>query len=472
MADGEPGGRALSRIERYGRRRDRSPIRKLAARFAAGSMLGHTVGTMLVSVLILVLNMATGVMTARWLGPEGRGLQTAMVLWPQFFAFATTLGLPAALLYHMKKEPERADDLYAAGMFMALLTGAGAIGLGALFIPFRLSGYPEQVVQAGIWLMAAVPCIHLFFLNNAYLRARRQFKLFNRTRYLVPLTTLAMLAALAAAGRLTPFAAAVAYQAAYVPIALWAVVNGIRLLRANWASLLRAAGNLYRYGIRGYGADLLGNVILYIDQIVLIGMLAPEAIGLYAVAVSLSRMLNVFSTSIVMVLFPEASGMPPQEAAALSLRVYKISTVLGLAAALVLAGLAPLVLRILYGSAFLAAIPVFRLLVLEVVIGGAAMVLAQAFMAAGSPGVVSQSQGLGLAVLVPLLLVLVPQYGVIGAGWSLLTSAGVRLAYVLVRFYVRFRPAFRALWPGRSDLVWVTEALRNRRTAGAGGSGG
>lgn len=476
MAEGQPGERTLSRIERFGRRADRRLFGGLALRLVprragglasrpAAGLLGNTVSTMLFSVLILLLNMATGVLTARWLGPEGRGLQMILVLWPQFFAFTTTLGIPAALLYHMKKTPDKANDLYAAGMLMALLTGAGAIGIGFLFIPFRLAGQPDWLVLSGVALMAFVPFVHLFFLNNAWLRARQQFKLFNRTRYMVPLLTLVLLAAWAVADRLTPLTAAVSYQLAYVPIALWAMAKGLRLLRIRWTSLRQAIAKLFRYGVRGYGVDLLGNLILYIDQILLIGLLAPEALGLYVVAVSLSRMLNVFSTSIVVVLFPEASGLEEEEAAKLSLMVYKISTLLGLFAASVLALLAPLVLGLLYGSAFLAAIPVFRLLVLEVVIGGAALVLAQAFMAVGKPGVASLSQGLGLLVLVPLMLVLVPQYGVIGAGWSLLIAATVRLLYVLVRFHVRFRLGFRALWLSREDVNRVIEVVRKRKAA-------
>jgi|GEM_PF-263037 len=442
-------------------------VRRLRAGFAGGGLFGNAVSTMLSSVFVLLVNMATGVLTARLLGPDGRGLQAALVLWPQFLAFTTTLGLHSALLYYMKKDPERESALYAAGMLMSLLTGTGAVAIGALIIPPRLSGYPEWAAAAAVGLTGVVPFIHLVFLSNASLRAREQFRLFNRTRWLIPVMTLAMLLALAASGRLTPLTAAIAYQAAYVPVAVWAVVREIpafrRMLRNGTASVREAAGRLVRYGTRSYGADLLGNLILYMDQLFLVGLLAPEALGLYTVAVSLSRMLNVFSTSLVAVLFPEASGLPENEAATLSLRVFKISMLAGLAAALALSALAPPALRLLYGAAFMEAIPVFRLLVLEVVAGGAAMVLAQAFMAAGRPGIVSLSHGLGLAVLVPLLLTLVPRHGLIGAGWSLLASAGLRLAYVLIRFHILYRPGFRALWPGRDDLAWATEVLRGHR---------
>lgn len=470
MAEGELGGRPLSRVERYGRRRTRRRFRRLAAALAGGGLFGNTVKTMAFSVFVLLLNMATGVLSARWLGPEGRGLLTALVLWPQFFAFTTTLGVHAAALYHIKKEPEREEPLVAAGILMSVAVGIGAIAVGAAILPFRLAAYPDWVRTAAVGLMAAVPFVHLFFLSNAILRAREQFHLFNWTRCLVPLMTLAMLAALAAAGRLSPLSAAVAYLASYVPIAVWTVLANLRAFRSARASVRRAAGKLYRYGIRSFGVDLIGNLILYMDQILLIGLLAPEAVGLYAVAVSLSRMLNVFSASIVTVLFPEASGMPAAKAADLSLRVFKLSTLAGLAAALALSALAPLLIGVLYGSAFAAAIPVFRLLVLEVALTGGAMVLAQAFMAVGRPGVVSLSQGIGLAVLVPLLLALVPRFGMIGAGWSLLLAGGVRLLYVMARYAIRFRCGLRALWPGRADLAWAAEAWKARRHARTDGA--
>lgn len=44
--------------------------------------------------LILGLQAATGVLTARALGPAGRGELAAMILWPLFVASVTTLGVP------------------------------------------------------------------------------------------------------------------------------------------------------------------------------------------------------------------------------------------------------------------------------------------------------------------------------------------------------------------------------------------
>jgi O-antigen/teichoic acid export membrane protein len=53
------------------------------------------------------LNGLTGVITARTLDPAGRGELAAMIIWPVLLAALTTLGLPGALIYHVRRNPNR-----------------------------------------------------------------------------------------------------------------------------------------------------------------------------------------------------------------------------------------------------------------------------------------------------------------------------------------------------------------------------
>ena len=50
------------------------------------SSFGAVLQTLLVRVFILAINLATGIITARALGPIGRGELAAMQLWPYFLA--------------------------------------------------------------------------------------------------------------------------------------------------------------------------------------------------------------------------------------------------------------------------------------------------------------------------------------------------------------------------------------------------
>jgi len=425
-------------------------------------LFGQTLKTMVFSMAILVINMATGMVTARLLGPEGRGLQTAMILWPQFLAFASTFGIHAALLYHMKKNPEREANLYYASLWLSLCAGAVCVVAGLFLIPAWLEA---DAVPVAMWLMAGTPFMLLFFMHNALFRGREEFHLFNRMRYLVPLLTLAALLVLAMLDSLTPTTSAVVYIAPYAPVTMLAIIRAMRVYgRPVLAGLLSTCKKVLAYGFGAYGIDLLGNLILYIDQIILINLLAPGPLGLYVVAVSLSRVTAIFSSSIIMVLYPKASSLPPKEAALLCLRVFKLSLTAALAFVAVFMVAAPLMIHLLYGERFVESTGVFRLLVLEVVISGAALVLAQAFMAIGKPFVVTVSQAFGVLLVIPLMYYLVPEYGVIGAGWALLLPSFIRLLYVLVMFEWRFRFSLLALLPGRDDVKWMTSMIRDRKS--------
>jgi O-antigen/teichoic acid export membrane protein len=444
----------------------------ILAVFHGKGLINETIKTMAFSVAIILINMATGMITARMLGPEGRGVLAAIILWPQFLSFATTLGLHSALLFHVKKTPEDEGSLYYASLFLSGFTGLFAIIAGVLLIPYWVEAHTPTTVVIAQCLMLVAPFMHLYFLNTAFFRAREQFHLFNRMRYIIPLLTLFTLLLLSFMELLTPFTAGLAYFAPYVPVTLWSVIHGTRLHPSPRLLGLRSAiRRIVKYGMESYGIDLLGNMILYMDQIILVSLLAPGPLGLYVVAVSLSRMVNIFSSSIIMVLFPKVSGLTDEDAAHLSLRVFKFSTAFALIGASIIMLIAPLVIRLLYGELFLESIPVFRLLLLEVVLGGAAMVLGQAFMAIGKPMILTISQGIGIILIIPLMYVLVPRYGITGAGFALLIPALIRLMYVIIAFQRKFHFGIRALFITKKDLAWVKTMIKSRKKLLGGSEG-
>lgn len=441
----------------------------LIAIFQGKGLINETIKTMVFSMAIIFINMATGMITARMLGPEGRGVLAAVILWPQFLSFATTFGVHSALLYHVKKTPEDEGSLYYGSLLLTVFTGIFAIAIGVMLIPYWVDAQTPNMLIIAQCFMLVAPFMHLYFLNTAFFRAREQFHLFNRMRYLVPTLTLITLLLLSALNLLTPYTAGLAYLAPYLPVTMWSLLHGIRLHRKPRLLGFRSATTrIAKYGIGSYGIDLLGNMILYMDQIILVSLLAPGPLGLYVVAVSLSRIVNVFSSSIIMVLFPKASGLSDGHAALLTLRVFKFSTSIALIGAGLIMVTAPWVIQLLYGELFLDSIPVFRLLLLEVVIGGAALVLGQAFMAAGKPIILTISQAVGIVLVIPLMYVLVPQYGLIGAGWALLMPAIVRLLYVVVAFMSKFHIPVKQLFITKEDLDWLKLTVRSRKKHGGG----
>jgi len=111
------------------------------------------------------------------------------------------------------------------------------------------------------------------------------------------------------------------------PVA-WMMRRLWRKFQPSLGSFQESAKLLFSYGIRSYGIDLCGTMSLYVDQALVVRLLAPDQMGTYVVALSLSRMLNLFHTSVVMVLFPKAVSRLPREVAAMTSRAMRMSTLL------------------------------------------------------------------------------------------------------------------------------------------------
>jgi enterobacterial common antigen flippase len=245
-----------------------------------------------------------------------------------------------------------------------------------------------------------------------------------------------------------------------VPIFLWLLIRLSRLYRPTWRDLGSAAKHLLSYGARSPG---VGQVALYLDRMIVVGLLTPASMGLYTVALSLAQMLRVFQDAAVSVLFPKASGRSVEEAVSLAGRAARGSVTMTAIAAIGLGIFSPWALGIVYGREFLDAIPVFRLLLLVMVLSSISYVLHQTFMAVGRPGLVTIPQILGLGLSVLLLLVLVPRYGLEGVGLALLISATIRLVIVLASFPLILKVRMPRLLLTSADLAAIVAAVQKNR---------
>ena len=67
--------------------------------------------TMATSAVTLVLNLVTGVLIARVLGPDGRGAVAAVIAAPPILSWIFEMGAGSAALYHQSRHPADAGRL-------------------------------------------------------------------------------------------------------------------------------------------------------------------------------------------------------------------------------------------------------------------------------------------------------------------------------------------------------------------------
>lgn len=429
------------------------------------SAMGAFVQSAGAKLLIIALNAATGILTARALAPEGRGELSAMILWYVFLSSVFSLGLPTAITYRLRMQPDQASELSAAALMLAVVISVFAIAVGFFGLPYLIPQYSPQVLFFARIFLWNTPVIVFVVMGRAALESQGNFTASNLSLIAQPLLTLGGLLLLLWTHTFTAINAAWCYVLSGLPPLVGMVRCFFRTFKPHFSQLRRSALLLLSYGIRSYGIDLCGTLSLYVDQALVIRILQPSLMGTYVVALSLSRMLNVFHTAVAMVLFPRAVSRSPREVLELTGRSVRMTTFIAAfcGAGIMIAG--PHLLILLYGPEYGGAAAILRILVIEVVLAGATQVMSQAFMALSRPGVVTTLQAIGLLLTIPLMLVLVPRFGIEGAALSLLLSTCARFAFVLASFSLFLDLPRPAVLPRRADLSFLFSALARRLRA-------
>ena len=402
--------------------------------------------------LIIGLNAGTGILTARALAPTGRGELSAMILWYGLLASLFTLGIPSAITYQLRLYHDQRSEITGVGLLLALSITT-AVSLAAAFaLPYCMPQYPPTVIFFARVFLLNTPIATFLVIGRAAVESQGGFSPSNLSLIGPPLLTLVGLLGLRVTHSFSAVHAAWCYVLAGVPSVLLMARSVHRTLRPRLQNVRGASRLLLAYGLRSYGIDLCGTMSIYIDQAFVVHLFQPDVMGTYVVALSLSRMLNVFHTAVVMVLFPKAVSRAAGEVIEMTGRAVRMTTLLTTVCGVGVMLAGPHLLSLLYGHEYSGATRVLRVLVIEVVIAGATQVMSQAFMALARPGVITALQAFGLVLTIPLMFYLVPRYGIVGAAVSLLLSTCARFLFVLASFS-RFLgiPCPRLIF-GRKDL--------------------
>jgi O-antigen/teichoic acid export membrane protein len=429
--------------------------------FGGGTSVSAVAQTVLVRLLLLGLNFATGVIVARGLGPVGRGELSALVIWPPFLTSMFVMGIPNAFLFYAQRDPEDKDSLFTASMIVTCALSVAMIAAGWFGLPFMLKSYSAATLdQARLFLFLA-PEIMLSYIAGALLQDAHRFTFINQQRYVPVAATLVGLIVLLHLGTLTSFSAALCYLVPPIPIAVWAMLRLRSLVRPTLRGFASSVRRIVHYGARASGTSLLGTIAQQVDQVLVISLLSATSMGVYAVALSVSRVPNFVFQAMVEVITAKAMRLGPAELTSFVGRGVRFALLAGGLCALALAVVLPVILPLFYGADFRSAVVVCDILLCELAASGVASVLSIAYLASGRPGMVTIVHGFSLLVTVPLMFVLIPRLGLAGAALSLLTSSACRLVALFVGYRRAVGTAPPRLVVDRDDLRFIAGYVRS-----------
>ena len=280
------------------------------------------------------VNLLCGIITARSLGADGRGLLAGIIMWPQFLAYGMTMGIPIASLYWLKRRRDISSELAGAGLLLTAAFGLLAALVGAVILPYSLHTYPAAAIHlARLWILVT-PLELLAVTLICQALAADAFSKYNVYRFLSPFSVLIVLAIEKTLGRLTYSSAAFAYLLGGTPATIWTARWAWRYFRPTLRSPVAAARLLLSYGVRAWGADLLGTVATQVDRVLVVGLLNPEMMGLYVIAQSAAGVLAFIPTAVSPITMPRSTNLSTGDTVALTGRAARATLCLMLLASL------------------------------------------------------------------------------------------------------------------------------------------
>jgi O-antigen/teichoic acid export membrane protein len=369
-----------------------------------------------------ILLAIAGIMAARYLGPSGRGIATAVTTWAFVLTAVSLAGLNTAASVRVAKGDER--DLrttVANAVVYALGVGCIVALAGALVIPSIVSHLGPEAHTIALWAMTAVPISILAEILLSVQIALGRRKLFLMARWTHGIIVVVGTALLIALGALTP-GWVVGITLGGGVLAAVVAARGLpwRLVRAS----VRELRSDIRFGARVAMTGWLAMANARLDYVLMSAFVPAAQIGYYGAAnnvmlpvATLASAAATLATPAVARLGSHAKDAGPATQEQIDhirregTRTIALSTLGGL----VLAALAPFMVPLLLGVAYTPAIVLIWILIPGYVIRAAGLVLAAgaAGLKVARVGVVAE--GSALVVTLSLLPILLPAYHALGA---------------------------------------------------------
>jgi len=408
---------------------------------------------------------ALGILTARLLGPAGKGIYALPMI--QAALVATTFGgLTSATSYYIlnSEAGPRAALLAAlrASVLFVLAAALGVLAIGAI-------GHAWWAVPAAI---ASLPAAAVINVVTGYVIGIK------RVRMATTLTIAGTLCnfAFAAIGLLlvarTPFVAIAAWIASLWLVAALALVIALNHARRASPSNTSVPGGSFVRLAGKVGAVSVVTLLNYRADLYIVALfLSPAALGLYSVAVSAAESLLVPTQIAALVTSPHIGSLPPLEAGRLAARCVRNNLLIATIVCAILFAFAPLFVSFLYGAAFLPLVPALRILLAGVVILSlGSPVSAYYTLKLAKPELMLSLAAFSAFLCIALSLVLIPRFGLAGAAEASTAAYVIGQSLGLLYFSRSTGIGWRTILIPTLDDLWqyrsfIARVLHDRRIA-------
>lgn len=403
----------------------------------------------------IALTFVSGVLLARLLGPERKGILSTVLIYPSLILSLSELGVRQAATYHLGKGFH--NERNVVGTVMFLLVASSLFGVAVCTGIYFWVDNPNFTLPMIVLALASIPVTLSVTFSEGILLGKEQISSFSRVGWAMPLARLVGVLAFVwllswgIVGALVGSLIAGGVMALYI---LWLVARSTALnLQFNPPLMkeLLSLGFVYAIALFTIGLNYK------VDIVILERLASPEDIGQYTLGVGIAELLWQLPAALGVVVFSRSANTKDSEAFTQNvLRLLRVTFVAAVAGALLLALVAGLFIPLVYGEAYRPSVGVLRLLLPGIVAFSIFRVLNVDLAGRGRPAVALWSVAPAVALNVVLNFLLIPRYGIEGAAVaSTLSYTAAVIFYTVAYAKVVEVPLAAMVRYRRSDFAFL-----------------
>lgn len=424
----------------------------------------YTANTIVIQFLILALTGATAIITARVLGPSGKGQLAILTLTAAIVVAVGGLGLGQAVVYYIAGRRRSLKEIASSSLLchavIGIIIAALLLLVAAFFRETIYTGLPYSYI---LLVIALVPFMVITSSQLGVIQGLYKIPVYNFLHVLQPALFLILLVLLIIVGQGHLKGAIVAWGVAQTAIFLGTLIvvlreRGIGLSGINAGAIK----GLLSFGAKSWVGNLLKSFTYRIDIFIVAYFLSSTDVGYYAVAVAVAEVIWRIPNAIQTVLFPRIASFDKADARRFTPIVCRQAVLLTGVACCLLLAIAGVLVPFVFGQAYSPSISPLAILIPGVFMFAIWKVLIADFLAQGFPLRYSATAAVSVVTMVILDLVLIPRWGINGAALAS-TIAYTAATLLIVSWYIRItKNSLKGLLiPESGDFVRYKSLLKS-----------
>lgn len=380
--------------------------------------------------VIQVINIATGLLAARLLLPEGRGELAEIMLWAGLIVEFGIVGLSDALLYRAATAAVKPRELFAAMAALTIVFSLLLIVAGVVIEPYIFAGRDAYLLRLSlIFLIAYVPTnLGSLFVASMF-QGYLDMTTWNLLRGVVAIGYLAFIGVAVAVGQAT----VEGFASAYILSTAAAMGLGLVLLARRgwigWRPDWPTVKGIVIYGAKVHVGEMLNSARQKIDQALVALWLPHSDLGLYVVALTVANGPLILAQTLANLAFPKVSQQADVAGKTLVFgRYFRFTIAITVATAVILLVLNPWLVPLLFGRPFTPAALIANIMLVGLPAAAAKLLFIQALKSWDRSLIIGHAEAIGLTAAAVSLAVLLPTLGIAGAACSFVIANVVAAA--------------------------------------------